>query len=72
MSLSKDISISFIFSKNGLLVSLIFSIIFLVFIFSSLIIIISFLLVMLGFICSSFSYSLDGRLDCLFEIFLFS
>ena len=54
MNLAKSLSILFIFSKNQLLVSLIFMIVFFVSI-SSLIFMISFLLLTLGFVHSSFS-----------------
>ena len=59
MSLANGLSILFIFSKNQLLVLLIFAIIFFLSIsfISSLIFMISFLLLTLGFVCSSFSSS---------------
>ena len=59
MSLSRSLSILFIFSKNELLVLLIFAIVFFVSISftSALIFMISFLLLTLGFVCSSFSSS---------------
>ena len=59
MSLANGLSILFIFSKNQLLVLLIFVIVFFVSIsfISALIFTISFLLVTLGFVCSSFSSS---------------
>ena len=74
MSLAKGLSILFIFSKNQLLVLLIFVIVFFVSIsfISALIFMISFLLLTLGFLSSSFSSFLSVGLDCLFEIFLAS
>ena len=57
MSLAKGLSILFIFSKNHLLVSLIFAFIFFISIpfTSALVFMIYFLLLTLGFVCSSFS-----------------
>ena len=57
MSLAQGVSVLFVFSKNQLLVSLIFSIVSLVSIsfISVLIFIISFFLLTLCFVCSSFS-----------------
>ena len=74
MSLTNGLSILFIFSKNQLLVLLIFAVVFFVSIsfISTLIFMISFLLLTLGFDCSSFLVPLGVRLDCLFEIFLVS
>ena len=72
ISLSKGLSIWFIFSKNQLLVSLIFSIVFLVSIsfISAQIFMISFLLLALGFV---FSFSSCFRCKVrLFEICLVS
>ena len=59
MCLANGLSISFIFSKNQLLVLLMFGIVFFVSIsfISALIFMISFLLLTLGFVCSSFSSS---------------
>ena len=56
MSLTKGLSILFIFSKNHLLVLLIFAIVFFIStsFTSALIFMISFLLLTLGFLCSSF------------------
>ena len=73
LGLAKGFSILCAFSKNQLLVSLIFSIIFLVFISftSALIFVISFLLLTWDSVCS-FSSSLSAELGCLFENFLFS
>ena len=72
MCLAEDLSILLIFSKNELLVSLIFSIVFFVSILfiSVLIFMISFLLLILGFVFPSFSSSLGVSLGCLFELFL--
>ena len=71
MSLTKGLSISFIFSKNQLLVSLIFAIVFFVSIsvISALIVMIPFLLLTLGFVLLSL-VALSVRLGRLFEIFL--
>ena len=57
MNLAKGLSIFYTFSKNELLVSLIFAIVFFISIscISALIFMISFLLLSLGFVCSSFS-----------------
>ena len=58
LALAKGLSILFIFSKNPLLISLIFSTVFFVsisFISDLILIMISFLLPTLGFLCSSFS-----------------
>ena len=70
MSLAKSLSTLFLFSKNQLLVSLIFSIVLLISIslISAVIFVISFLLLTLGFICT-FSSSLRCKVR-LFEIFL--
>ena len=56
VNLAKGLSILFIFAKNQLLVSLIFSVVLLVWILyiSTLIFVISFLLLTLGLVCSSF------------------
>ena len=71
MSLAKGLSILFVFSENELLVSLIFSIVFLVSVTLFLLIfMISFPLVTLDFICFLFLVPLGIRLDCFFEIFL--
>ena len=72
MSLAKDLSILFIFSKNQLLVLLIFTIVSLIsFSFiSALIFMISFFLLIWGFFCSSFSIYFRCKLGCLFDIFL--
>ena len=65
--------VNFIFSKNHLLVSLIFSVAFLVSIsfISVLFIMISYLLLTLDFVCSSFSSCFRCKFR-LFEIFLIS
>ena len=67
-SLAKGLSILFIFSKNQLLVLLIFAIVFFVSIsfFSALVFMISFLLLTLGFLCSSFS----GCFKCRVRLFI--
>ena len=72
MSLANGLSILFIFSKNQLLVLLIFAIVFFVSIsfISAVIFMISFLLLTLGFVCS-FSSSFRCKVR-LFEIFLVS
>ena len=72
MSLAKGLSILFIFSKNQLLVSLIFAIVFFVSIsfISGLIFMTSFLLLTLDFVCSSFSSCFRCKDSCLFEMFL--
>lgn len=57
MSLAKNLTILSVFSKNQLLVSLIFSLLISILFLSSLILIVSFLLLTLGFICSYFSTS---------------
>ena len=71
LSLAKGLSILFIFSKNQLLVSLIFAIVFFVSVsfISALIFMIFFLLLTLGFVCSSFSSCF--RCKVRFFIFLF-
>ena len=69
MSLVNGTSILLIFSKNLLLVSLIFSFLHFYFIYLSLMT--SFLLLTLGFVFLSL-VALDISLDCLFEIFLVS
>ena len=74
MSLAKGLSVLIIFSKNQLLVLLIFAIVFFVsisFVYA-LIFMISFLLLALGFVCSFSLVPLGVGLDCLFEIFLVS
>ena len=73
MSLANGLSILFIFSKNQILVSLIFSIVFLAFIsIISVLIFISLFLLTLGFFHFSFSHSFRYRFSCLLEIFLVS
>ena len=72
MSLAKGLSIFFIFSKNQLLVSLIFSIVFSISFISALIFMISFLLLALGLFVLLSLAALSIRLGCLFEMFLVS
>ena len=73
MSLAKSLSILFIFSKNQLLVSLIFAIVFFISIsFIPALPMIYFLLPTLGFVCSSWSSCFSIMLGCLLEIFLTS
>ena len=71
VSLARSLSNLFTFLKNKLLVVLIFFSIFLISILSIsfLVFIVSFLLLTLGFVVL-FLICLDGRLGCLFEIFL--
>ena len=71
MSLAKGLSISFIFSKNQLLVLLIFAIVFFVSIsfISAVIFMISFLQLTLVLFVLLSLVALGVRLDCLFEIF---
>ena len=74
MSLVKAFSILFIFSKNQLLDSLIFYVVFLkksISFISALIFIISFLLLTLRFVVL-FQVPLSVKLECLFELFLVS
>ena len=64
MGLAEGLSILFIFSKDQLLISLVFSIFLVpIFFISVLIIIVSFLLFVLGF-AFLFLSLLDGKLDC--------
>ena len=74
MSLAKGLSILFIFSKNQLLVLLIFTVVsFISFSFISvLILMISFLLLSLGFFVLFFPVVLGVKLGCLFDVFLVS
>ena len=77
MSLAKNLLILSVFSKNQLLVSLIFSVLISILFLSSLILIVSFLLLTLGFICSFFRIPLNDRLGGLrfflfFEVGLFA
>jgi len=74
MSLAKGLSILFIFSKNQLLVLLIFTVVsFISFSFiSALILMISFLLLSLGFFVLFFPVVLGVKLGCLFDVFLVS
>ena len=71
MSLAKGLSILFIFTKNQLLVSLIFAIVLFVSVsfISALIFMISFLLLTLGFVCSSFSTFFRYKARLCVEIF---
>ena len=73
-NLANGLSILFIFSKNQLLVLLMFAIVFFVYIsfISVLIFMISFLLLTLGFFVLLSLVALGVRLDCLSEIFLVS
>ena len=72
MSLTKHLSILFIFSKNQLLVSLIFAVVFCISIsfISAMIFMISFLLLTLGFVCFLSLVALGVRIGCL-KFFLF-
>ena len=74
MKLAKGLSILFIFSKNRLLVLLIFTIVsFISFSFiSAWIFIISFLLLILGLFVLLFPVVLGVKLGCLFDVFLVS
>ena len=71
MNLAKGLSILFIFTKNQLLVSLIFAIVLFVSVsfISALIFMISFLLLTLGFVCSSFSTFFRYKARLCVEIF---
>ena len=74
MSVPKDLSILFIFSKNQLLVLLIFTILsFISFLsISALIFMISFLLLILGVFVLLSPVALGVKLGCLFDSFLVS
>ena len=65
MSLAKGLSILLIFSKNQLLVSLLFSVVFFVSILliSALVFMISFLLLTLGLVCSSLSSCFKSKVS---------
>ena len=70
MSLAKDLSILFIFSRYLLLLSLILAILLYISFISALICIIYFLLLTLGFVCSSFSSCFKCKVRCYWD-FLF-